>query len=166
LPGAAALAILADHGNPSSPLAVRETQAAAQASGIAVKDYWIECADQFGTALSAMKTDRIGGFVIAPGALFFAQRKSLADRALEHRLPSMAVRRDYAEAGCLMAYGSPIRDNYRQAADYVAEILRGVKPAELAVAQPTEFDFVINLKSATALGLVLPQALLARAGKV
>jgi putative ABC transport system substrate-binding protein len=65
-----------------------------------------------------------------------------------------------------MAYGSLIRDNYRQAADYVAEILRGVKPAELAIAQPTEFDFVINLKSAAALGLALPQALLARAGKV
>jgi putative ABC transport system substrate-binding protein len=166
LPGTTALAILADRGNPSSPLAIRETQAAAQASDIAVKDYWIERADQFGAALSAMKTDGIGGFVIAPGALFFAQRKTLADRALEHRLPSMAVRRDYAEAGCLMAYGSPVRDNYRQAADYVADILRGVKPAELAIAQPTEFDFVVNLKAAAALGLALPQALLARAGKV
>jgi len=166
LPGAAAFAILADRGNPSSPLAVRETQAAAQTLGITVKDYWIERTDQFGAALSAMKTDGIGGFVVAPGALFFAQRRALADRALEHRLPSMAVRRDYAEAGCLMAYGSPIRDNYRQAADYVAEILRGVKPAGLAVAEPTEFDFVINLRSAAALGLALPQALLARAGKV
>jgi putative ABC transport system substrate-binding protein len=166
LPGAAALAILADRGNPSSPLAVRETQAAAQALGVAVKDYWIERADRFGAALSAMKADGIGGFVIAPGALFFAQRKTLAGRALEHRLPSMAVRRDYAEAGCLMAYGSPIRDNYRQAADYVADILRGVKPAELAIAQPIEFDFVINRGTAAALGLALPQALLARAGKI
>src|SRR6185369_3245670 len=127
---------------------------------ITAKDYWIERTDQFGAALSAMKADGIGGFVVAPGALFFAQRKALADRALEHRLPSMAVRRDYAEAGCLMAYGSPIRDNYRQAADYASEILRGVKPAGLAVAEPTEFDFVINLKSAAALGLALPQALL------
>ncbi len=65
-----------------------------------------------------------------------------------------------------MAYGAPIRDNYRQAADYVAKILRGAVPAELPVGQPTEFDFVINLKSAAALGLVLPQALLARAGKI
>jgi len=71
-----------------------------------------------------------------------------------------------AEAGCLMAYGAPIRDNYRQAADYVAKILRVAVPAELPVGQPTEFDFVINLKTAEALGLALPQALRARAEKI
>ena len=65
-----------------------------------------------------------------------------------------------------MAYGAPIRDNYRQAADYVAKILRGANPAELPVGQPTEFDFVINLKTAEALGLALPQALRARAEKI
>ena len=163
LPDAAALAILADRGNPSSPLALRETQAAAQSLGIAVKDYWIETAGEFATALSAMRRDGIGGFVIAPGALFFAGRKTLAALAIEQRLVSITARREYAEAGCLMAYGAPIRDNYRQAAGYVAKILRGAKPAELPVGQPTEFDLVINLKTAQALGLALPQALLARA---
>ena len=78
----------------------------------------------------------------------------------------MTVRRDYAEAGCLMAYGAPIRENYRQAALYVSQVLRGVKPADLPVAQPTEFDFVVNLKTAEALGLALPQALLAHAEKI
>jgi putative ABC transport system substrate-binding protein len=163
VPGATALAILADRGNPSSPLAVRETETAAQTLGIAVKGHWIERADQFGAALSSMKIDGIGGFVVAPGALFFAQRKALAALALEHCLPSMAARREYAEAGCLMAYGSPIGDNYRQAASYVAQILGGAKPAELAIGQPTEFDFVLNVKSAEALGLTLPQSLLVRA---
>ena len=149
--------MLADRGNPSSPLALRETQAAATALGVTIKDYWIANADEFGSALAAMKDDGMGGFILAPGALFFAQRKALASLALEHRLPSMSVRREYAEAGCLMAYGSPIRDNYRQAAGYVAQILGGAKPAELAIGQPTEFEFIVNLKTADALGLTCPR---------
>jgi putative ABC transport system substrate-binding protein len=160
------VAILADRGNPSSPLALRETQAAAQALGGTVKDYWIESAADFGGALAAMQKDGIGGFVVAPGALFFAERKTLAALAIKHRLASITARREYAEGGCLMAYGAPIRDNYRQAADYVAKILCGAKPAELAVGQPTEFDLVINLKTAQTIGLALPQALLTRADKI
>jgi putative ABC transport system substrate-binding protein len=113
-----------------------------------------------------MRRDGIAGFVVAPGALFFAGRKALAALAIEHRLASITARREYAEAGCLMAYGAPIRDNYLQAADYVSQILRGVKPAELVMAEPATFDFVVNLKSAAALGLVLPQTLLAGAEKI
>jgi putative ABC transport system substrate-binding protein len=161
-----ALAILADRGNPSSPLALRETQAAAQSHGGSVKDYWIDTANDFAAALAAMRADGVAGFVVAPGGLFFAERKKLAALAIEHQLASITARREYAEAGCLMSYGSPIRDNYRQAASYVSQILRGVKPAELAVAEPTTFDFVVNLKSAAALGLMLPASLLAGAEKI
>ena len=164
--GASALAMLADRGNPSSPLALSETQAAAGGSGTAVKDYWIDRPEQFGPALAAMQKDGMAGFVVAPGALFFAERKALAALAIEHRLASMTARREYAEAGCLMAYGSPIRDNYRQAADYVSQILHGTKPAALPVGQPTDFDFIINMKTVQALGLALPDAILARANKV
>jgi putative ABC transport system substrate-binding protein len=160
------LAILTDRGNPSSPLALRETRVAAKALGITVKDYWIESADGFEGALAAMKKDGIGGFIVAPGALFFAERKMLGQVAIEHRLASITARREYAEAGCLMAYGAPIRDNYRQAADYVARILGGATPADLPVAQPKEFDFVVNLKTAEGLGLALPQELRARAEKI
>ena len=166
VPGSAAIAMLADRGNPSSPLALRETQAAAAALGVTIKDYWIDRAEQFASALARMNSDGIGGFILAPGALFFARRAALASLAIEHRLPSMGVRRDYAEAGCLMAYGSPIGDNYQQAADYVAQILDGATPAELAVGQPAEFDFVVNLKTAAALGLALPHTLLARADRI
>jgi putative ABC transport system substrate-binding protein len=162
----AALAILADRGNPSSPLALRETQAAAKTFSITVRDYWIESAAGFGAALTAMQKDGIGGFIVAPGALFFAERKALGQLAIKHRLASITARREYAEAGCLMAYGAPIRDNYRQAADYVAKILRGANPSELPVGQPTEFDFIINLKTAKALGLALPQALQTRAENI
>jgi putative ABC transport system substrate-binding protein len=117
-------------------------------------------------ALAAMRNDNVAGFVMAPGALFFAERKALAALAIGHRLASITARREYVEAGCLMAYGSPIRDNYLQAAGYVSQILHGVKPNELAMAEPATFDFVVNLKSAAALGLTLPQTLIARAETV
>src|SRR5689334_21018532 len=97
-----ALAILADRGNPSSPLALRETQAAARSLGVSVKDYWIESASEFKAALTAMQSDGVAGFVLAPGALFFAERKQLAAFAIEHRLASITARREYAEAGCPM----------------------------------------------------------------
>src|ERR1043165_4346035 len=86
-----ALAILADRGNPSSPLALRETHAAAQSLGVSVKDYWIETASEFGVTLAAMRSDGVAGFVMAPGALFFAKRKQLAALAIEHRLASITA---------------------------------------------------------------------------
>jgi putative tryptophan/tyrosine transport system substrate-binding protein len=160
VPDANAFGILADRANPSSPLAVRGTQAAALGLAIAVTDYWVAGPEQIGEALAAMKKDGIGGFVVAPGAMFFAQRQTLAALAREHRLPTMSVRREYAEAGCLMAYGAPIRENYRQAAVYVSRILNGTKPMDLPLDQPTEFEFVVNQKTARAIGLTLPQSLL------
>jgi putative ABC transport system substrate-binding protein len=160
------LAILANRANPSSPLAVRETQEVAQALGMIVQDYWVLGPDNFGPALTAMRKDGVGGFVMAPGATFFAQREMLAALAIAHRLPAMAVRREYAEAGCLMAYGAPIRENYRQAAVYVSRILGGAKPASLQIDEPTEFEFVINTKTADALGLELPQATLTQAATI
>lgn len=159
----AALAILADRANPSSPLAVRETAEAAQALGLTVPDYWVTGPQQLGEAIAAMKSDGIAGFVVAPGAMFFANRQALAAHARECWLATMSVRREYAEAGCLLAYGAPIRENYRQAAVYVSRILNGMKPSDLPVDQPTRFDFVINLKTAAAIGLSLPQSLLAEA---
>jgi ABC-type uncharacterized transport system substrate-binding protein len=157
------LAFLADRSNPSSPLALRETQEAARSAGITVKDYWLAAPDQFDSTLAAMRNDGVGGFVIAPGAMFFAKRNELAASALKHRLPSMSVRREYAEAGCLMAYGSPLRENYRQAASIVSRVLSGTKPADIPVEEPTEFDFVINLATAQAVGLDVPHSLRERA---
>jgi putative tryptophan/tyrosine transport system substrate-binding protein len=157
------LAILADRSNPSSPLAVRETQDVARSAGLAVKDYWLSGPEQFESMLMAMKNDGVGGFVVAPGAMFFAKRNELAASALKYRLASMSVRREYAEAGCLMAYGSPLRENYRQAASFVSRVLAGTKPADIPVDEPTEFDFVINLATAQAIGLTVPASLRERA---
>jgi putative tryptophan/tyrosine transport system substrate-binding protein len=160
IPGATTFAILADRANPSSPLAVRETKEAANGLELEVRDYWVAGPEQIGDALAAMAKDRVGGFIVAPGAMFFAKRHILADFALQHRLPAVSVRREYAEAGCVMAYGSPISENYRQAADFVSLALSGTKPADLPVHQPTAFEFVVNLKSAAAMGLTLPPSLL------
>jgi putative ABC transport system substrate-binding protein len=159
----APLALLCDRGNPSSPLALAETQKAAQPLGIAVKDYWIASASEFGKVLPVMKSDGIRGFVVAPGGLFFAQRAALGELAVANGLATITARREYADAGCLMTYGAPIRENYRQAASYVSRILRGVKPADLPVDEPTEFDFVINMTTAKALKLTPPPELLAKA---
>jgi putative ABC transport system substrate-binding protein len=166
LPRPAPLGILANRANPSSPLAVRETQDAARAMDLEVRDYWVLGPDHFGPALAAMRTDGVAGFVVAPGATFFVQRQMLATLALAHRLLSMTARRDYAEAGCLMAYGPPIRENFRQAAGYVSRILGGARPADLPFDQPTAFEFVVNRKTADVLGLALPEALLARAEQI
>jgi putative ABC transport system substrate-binding protein len=160
---AARLAILADHDNPSSPPAVRETQAAAGPLAANVADYWVHGPGDFDAVLSVMSKDGIGGFVVAPGAMFFAHRGALAGRAIAHRLATMTVRREYAEAGALLSYGASIADNYRRAAETVDRILRGARPSELAIGSPTAFEFVVNLKTAGALGLAVPQALLSRA---
>ena len=162
----APLALLCDRGNPSSPLALAETQKAAQPLGIAVKDYWIASADDFAKTLALMKADSVRGFVVAPGGLFFAQRAALGEIAIANGLATITARREYAETGCLMTYGAPIRENYRQAASYVSRILRGVKPADLPVDEPTEFDFVINMTTAKALKLTPPSELLAKADTI
>lgn len=159
----APLALLCDRGNPSSPLTLDETQKAAQSLGTTVKDYWIASASEFEKIFAAMKADGIRGVATAPGGLFFAQRETLGEIAVANGLATMTPRREYTEAGCLMTYGAPIRENYRQAASYVSRILCGVKPADLPVDEPTEFDFVINMTTAKALKLTPPPELLAKA---
>jgi putative ABC transport system substrate-binding protein len=163
LTGARRFAIMADRANPSSPPAVRETRDAAHGLGLSLDDYWVRGAQDLDAALAAMRRDAVAGFVVAPGAMFFAERARLAAGARIHRLAAMTVRRDYAEAGALMAYGAAIRDNYRRAAVYLDRVLRGARPADLPVGELAEFELAINVDTAHALGLVIPAALLARA---
>ncbi|MDB5650722.1 MAG: transporter substrate-binding protein [Hyphomicrobiales bacterium] len=159
----ARLAFLADRANPSSPLAVQETLAAASELGIDVVIYWLEDWPQIASVLGAMRADGVGGFVVAPGAMFFARRHELASHALDHGLATVAVRREYAEAGCLMAYGAPLRENYSEAARLVSRILAGEKPSDIPITEPTTFELVMNLDSAQALRIDMPASLLARA---
>ena len=101
-----------------------------------------------------------------PSTMFRNERRRLVDLAARHRLPAVYQWREFVDAGGLMAYGPNVADLYRRAATYVDTILKGAKPADLPVEQPTRFEFVINLKTAKALGLTIPQSLLGRADQV
>ena len=98
--------------------------------------------------------------------VFLEHRRLIAELAVKHRLPTISENREYVDTGTLMSYGPSLADQFRRAAGYVDKILRGAKPGDLPVEQPTKFELVINLKTAKALGLTLPQSLLLRADEV
>jgi putative ABC transport system substrate-binding protein len=124
---------------------------------------WFWGAEALDGAFSAMAGDRAGALFVPPDGVFWTHRARIADLAARHRLPTMYGFSAQLEAGGLMAYGPDVVDNYRRAAGYVAKILKGARPADLPVEQPTKFELTINLKTARALGLTIPPALLARA---
>ncbi len=152
-------------GAPNSPFPEirRELQAAARHFGITVSFTEIKGPDDFDPALARAKKDGAGGIIAALGAFTYAHRVKLVQLALKHRLPGIYWARDYVEEGGLMSYGASFGDVGRRAAYFVDRILKGAKPADLPVEQPTKFELVINLKTAKALGLTIPQSLLQRA---
>ena len=117
-------------------------------------------------AFSKMTRARAGALTVLPSAMLFTERRRLVDLAAKNRLPAVYVQREFVEAGGLMAYGPNLADLFRRAATYVDKILKGAKPGDLPVEQPTKFDLVINLKTAKALGLTIPPSLLGRADEV
>ncbi len=120
----------------------------------------------FDNAFAAMTRDRASALLVLPDAMFFGNRERLVSLAAKSRLPAMYYAREYVEAGGLMTYGASFPDLWRRAATYVDKILKGAKPAELPVEQPTKFELVINLKTARGLGLTIPQSVLIRADEV
>ena len=155
-------------GAPNSPFPEirRELQAAARHFGITLSFIEIKDPDDFDPALARAKKDGAGGIIAALGAFTYAHRVKLVQLALKHRLPGIYWARDYVEAGGLMSYGASFDDVGRRAAYFVDRILKGAKPADLPVEQPTKFELVINLRTAKALGLTIPQTLLVRADQV
>ncbi len=117
-------------------------------------------------AFSDMTTARAGALTVLPSAMLFTERRRLVDLAAKNRLPAVYAQREFVEAGGLMSYGPNLADLFRRAATYVDKILKGAKPSDLAVQQPTNFELVINLKTAKALGLTIPPSLLQRADQV
>ncbi len=117
-------------------------------------------------AFSDMTTARAGALTVLPSAMLFTERRRLVDLAAKNRLPAVYAQREFVEAGGLMSYGPSLADLFRRAATYVDKILKGAKPSDLAVQQPTKFELVINLKTAKALGLTIPPSLLQRADQV
>jgi putative ABC transport system substrate-binding protein len=113
-----------------------------------------------------MVAERAGALIILAGSMFFAHRARLAELALGNRLPSTYAFREYAEAGGLMSYGVDLRDNFRRAAGYVDRILKGARPADLPIEQPTKFELVVNLGTAKVLGLTIPSSVRVRADRL
>ncbi len=147
-------------------LGLRETEIAAQALGLQRQIVEVQDPREFNNAFAAFKKGRSDAILVPGDPLFFQHRVRLADLAARTRLPAMWGLREHAEAGGLMAYSPNIVDLARRAATYVDKILRGAKPADLPVEQPTRFDFVINMRTAKALGVTIPSSLLLQADQV
>ena len=122
--------------------------------------------NDFDTAFQAAAKSRVSALITITGSILNPNAKRIADLAIKNRLPSMHERSDYVEAGGLMSYSANERESYRRAAIYVDKILKGAKPADLPIEQPTDFDLVINLKTAKQIGLSIPPNVLARADRV
>ena len=165
MPGLRRLAILANDGYPISVLEMAEVQAAARTLGLEVATLEIRRAEDIAPAFQTLKGGADALYVISD-PLIVSNRVRINTLALGARLPTMHVVRDSVEAGGLMSYGANWPDMFRRAADYVDKILRGAKPADIPVEQPTKFELIINLTTAKALGLEIPPTLLARADEV
>ena len=165
VPGLGRLAIMGNVGNPISVLEFGEVQAAARALGLEVTTSELRRAEDISPAFDALK-GRADALYVCTDPLVNTHRIRVNTLALAARLPTMHLFREYVEAGGLMSYGPNNPDLLRRAADYVDKILRGTKPADIPVEQPTKFDLVINLTTAKALGLEVPPSLLARADEV
>ncbi len=166
VPKVSRFAVLIDETSLGSILIARGTQVAAQSLGVQLQSLGVRGPGELDRAFSAMKEARAGALIVESSSLLFTSRTRLADLALKNRLPTMFAQREYAEAGGLMAYSADFSDLFRRTATFVDKILKGAKPADLPVEQPTKFDFVINLKTAKALGLTIPQSVLGRADEV
>jgi putative tryptophan/tyrosine transport system substrate-binding protein len=165
VPGLGRLAIMGNVGNPFTVLELGEVQAAARTLGLEVVMLEIRRAQDLAPAFESLKS-RADALYVCTDALANTNRIRINIAALGERLPTMHGSRDYVEAGGLMSYGPNFPDMFRRTADYVDKILRGAKPGDLPVEQPTKFDLVVNLTTAKALRLDMPPTLLTRADEV
>ena len=164
LPGVSRVAFLWDSAMPGVGPFVDAAKGAAQTLRVQVAS--VDIASDFDAALAAVVRERPGALLVMPGSRSYVRRHQVIAFSAKHRLPAMYGFEEIAAAGGLMSYGPSLADLYRRAATYVDKILKGAKPAELPVEQPTKFELVVNLKTAKALGLTVPQSILVRTDKV
>jgi ABC-type uncharacterized transport system substrate-binding protein len=165
-PGAARIAVLADPKFPGTERVVSEARAAASAMGQQIEVFYVGSDREIETAFTTLVQRGAGALLAGFGSFILSQRERIAALAARHRIPAIYVQRDFVEAGGLMSYAPSIPDTYRQAGIYAGRILKGEKPGDLPVVLPTKFELVINVKTAKALGLEIPDRLLALADEV
>jgi putative ABC transport system substrate-binding protein len=166
LPRARRFAVLVDPIIPLAKSLPEEVQAAAAGVGLQVESYAARDNREIDLAFASLVQDRAEAFLVAPAALFQTRRAQLSTLAVLHRLPAIYPWRDFIEVGGLMSYGASRMDQMRQVGLYTGRILKGEKPSDLPVMQPTKFEFIINLQTAKLLGLTVPPGLLAIADEV
>jgi ABC-type uncharacterized transport system substrate-binding protein len=166
IPNLSRLAVVLNTGNPFNAVAWKHTQRAAEMLSITVHPVEVHRPDDIARALSAIKATRVDGLVVMPDRVLLSYRASILQFMVANRLPGMFAARAWAQDGGLMAYEADTADMYRRSAGIVDKIVRGAKPADLPVEQPTKFVFVINLKTAKALALTIPPSVLGRADQL
>ena len=166
VPKVSRVALLANPANPGSAPQVRAAQDTARALGVRLQLLEARGPSEIDNAFAAITAERAGAVIVLPDAMLLDHRTRIADLAARRRLPIVSAMFENAEAGGLIAYGPSIPDRFRRAATYVDKILKGAKPADLPVEQPTKFELVVNLKAARALELTIPKSLLQRADQI
>jgi len=166
VPGVRRIAMFLNPDNPGTAVGLQEARVAARTFGMQLHVVEVRDLRELDAAFATIRRDRVGAIYVQQDLMFYQNRQKFVDFAAKSRLPAMYERREYVEAGGLIAYGVNFQDNFRRAAVYVDKILRGAKPGDLAVEHPSTFDLVINLKTARSLGLTIPQAVLMSATEV
>jgi putative ABC transport system substrate-binding protein len=166
VPRVSRMAVLWNPNTRGNALALRETEIAARALGLELQPLEARSLNDFDRAFAAMTAKRAGALLVLGDVMFSTHRNRLADLAAKNRLPAMYAARESVEAGWLMSYGPNTPELFRRAAAYVDKILKGAKPGDLPIEQPSKFELVINVKTAKALGLTMPPSLLQRADEV
>jgi putative ABC transport system substrate-binding protein len=166
VPKLSSVAVLVNPVNPSLATFLKNVQSAAHGIGVNVLPVEARTAQEIEYAFSTMSEGKARALIVAVDALFIQQYRRIAELAAKHRLPSVSQLREYAEAGGLMSYGPNLAEQFRRAAAYVDKIFKGAKPGDLPVEQSATFEFLINKKTAKALGLAIPQSVLLRADRV
>ena len=166
VPRVSRVAMLWNPINRTAPLFLDQAKGAARTLGLQLQSVQARRPEDIESAFANVSRERAGALLVLPDAMFIVRRKRIADLAARNHLPTMYTGREYMEPGGLAFYGPSMVDNFRRAAVYVDKILKGAKPADLPVEQPTKFELVINLKTAKALGLTIPQSILVRTDEI
>jgi putative ABC transport system substrate-binding protein len=161
-----AVAVISNVANPQSQIELREMQVAAQTLDLRLQPIQISAESSLENAFEKLSKESIQALIVLTDAILYSQRSRIVALAAEKRLPAMYFFREFVQGGGLMSYAPSDSDLFRRAATYVDKVLKGTKPGDLPVEQPIKFELVVNLKTAKALGLTIPDSLLLRADEV